>query len=204
MPPDAGHRAGKIGHPLVLGLVADFAPARVIEVLLATAFIPPGRLQMPMVQRTNPDIAPRRRDGEGPDTVESVPVAQEAAFYGAIAEALTAAFTAEARSLVRDVAQADDLGGLRRGRRGDGVRIDVMTGNPKGGRSPMKGIYDLRSAIYDFWRRRRIKIKIRSEIRIEEGRKCAGQTREVFQISRLIIYAARFGAAHCSRADDRR
>ena len=50
LPPDAGQRAGKIRHPLILGLVADFAPARVIEVLLATAFIPPGRLQMPVVR----------------------------------------------------------------------------------------------------------------------------------------------------------
>ena len=137
LPPDAGQRAGKIRDPLKLGLVADFAPARVIEVLLATAFIPPGGLQMPVVQRTNPDVDPRRRDGERLDALEGVPVVQEPPCDGAIAEALTAAFAADAGPLVGDVAQTYDLGGPGRGRRGYGVRIDVLTGNSKWRKSPM-------------------------------------------------------------------
>src|ERR671925_673793 len=41
--PDARQGAGELGHAAILRLVADFAPARMVAVLLAAARIAPGR-----------------------------------------------------------------------------------------------------------------------------------------------------------------
>jgi hypothetical protein len=62
-------------HPSELVLVAHLAPARVVAVLLASSRIAAGRLQVAARTRGDPDVLPRRRDGERPDAVERVGVA---------------------------------------------------------------------------------------------------------------------------------
>jgi len=55
---------------LVLGLVSEGHPVRVVAVLLAPLGVAPGRLQMPLGVGTDPDVRPGGRDGQARHPLE--------------------------------------------------------------------------------------------------------------------------------------
>ena len=64
-------------HFVVLGRVADFAPARVIVILLAAAGVFADGLNVAVSQRANPHVGPRRRNNERANTKERLRVANQ-------------------------------------------------------------------------------------------------------------------------------
>jgi hypothetical protein len=96
-----------------------------IEMLLALPLVATGRLKMAVVERTNPNVVPCRRDDQRTDSLERVPIADYPAGDGAVTKPVPASLAANAGTLVGHVTQADGLRRLRRGRRGVGVRIDA-------------------------------------------------------------------------------
>ena len=64
---DGRERAAKGEHPLVLGLVADGTPARMIPILLASFHIAPGRLDVAARIGGDPDVGPGGRDHQRGD-----------------------------------------------------------------------------------------------------------------------------------------
>src|SRR6185503_12676033 len=113
-PADARQRAGERDQASVLGLVARFAPAPVIPVLLATALVASRGLQMPVVADADPDLAPRGRDGEGPDPSQGRPVAHRAAVRMQVAEYLAPLLPRDPGSRVRHVSQPRRAGAVVR------------------------------------------------------------------------------------------
>src|SRR6185437_12824843 len=107
--PDAGQRAGKVDQSVIFGLIARLPPARVVEVLLAPAFVTTGRLKMAVIKGTNPNVHPCRRDHQRVDSLERVPVANDPAFRRAVAKPAPASLAANARPFISDITQADDL-----------------------------------------------------------------------------------------------
>ena len=101
-----GRAAPKRHHALVLGLVADLAPAGVVAALLAAAGVASGGLEVAVGDGADPDIGPGGRDDERLDAGEGRFVAQGSAFRREIAEGLSAAFAADAGAGVGDVAEA--------------------------------------------------------------------------------------------------
>ena len=73
---DGGERFGEEDHALVLGFVADFAPARMVAALLAAAGVASGGLEVAVGDGADPDIGPCGRDDEGLDAGESFVVAE--------------------------------------------------------------------------------------------------------------------------------
>src|SRR5205807_9351804 len=61
-------------HAMVLRRVADLAPAIMVPVLLATTGVAAGRLKVPVRKRTDPDVAPGRRDGQPADPPQGVAI----------------------------------------------------------------------------------------------------------------------------------
>ena len=57
---DGGEGGAEVEHVFVLGLVADFAPARVVAGLLAAAGVAAGGLQVAVGDGADPDARPRR------------------------------------------------------------------------------------------------------------------------------------------------
>src|SRR6185503_21217947 len=101
---DARQGAREGAHPAVLGVVAHFAPARVIAVLLAAARIAAGRLEVAIAVRADPHLFPGRRNRERLDAREDLLVAHCAAARQAVAEAAVVARAGDARRRVADVA----------------------------------------------------------------------------------------------------
>jgi len=77
--PDPGKRAAEFDHVLELGLVPAFPPPAVVEVLRAAGRVDADRLQVPVVEGTDPDVAPRGRDGQVADPFECLRVAHRTA-----------------------------------------------------------------------------------------------------------------------------
>src|SRR5207247_355242 len=115
-------------HPIVLDRIPDLAPARVIAILLAPSSITPGRLEMAPRVGADPDVGPRRRNGQAFDSPDRLRVTDGAAFAREVGEALSGALAMEPRAQVRDVAEA------RRSRRLD--RVDQLRGIHRGRRLP--------------------------------------------------------------------
>ena len=69
-----GAAPGERDQPVVLRLVAHLAPPRVVAVLLAAARVAPGRLDVAVRRRADPDVGPRRRDRERVDSRSLGPV----------------------------------------------------------------------------------------------------------------------------------
>jgi hypothetical protein len=80
-----------------------------IEVLLASAVIPAGRLQMAVVKRTNPNFLPRRWNHQRTDPLERVPITDDPPFGGSVTKPRPASLAANAWPLISEVTQSDDL-----------------------------------------------------------------------------------------------
>ena len=73
----AGRASREEAHALVLGLVADLAPARMVAALLAAAGVAAGGLQVAVGDGADPDDGPCRRNDEGRDACEGIFVADD-------------------------------------------------------------------------------------------------------------------------------
>ena len=119
--PDARQRPGEGEHAPVLGLVAHFAPARVIAVLLAPARVAAGGLQMAVVARADPDLVPGGRNRQRADACQRFRIAQRPAVGPQVPEPRAGTLARDPRRGIVHVAQAGGLGralGLR-------VRVSV-------------------------------------------------------------------------------
>ncbi len=93
-------------HPVELRRVARATPVGVIPVLLATARVAPGRLQVPLRMRTDPDFPVSRRNGEPPNAVEVRRVGELAAVGLQVDEAFAAALAPVAGGFVGNIDEA--------------------------------------------------------------------------------------------------
>src|SRR5205823_649950 len=125
---DLWQGGGEGQHPVVLDRVADLAPARVIAILLAAPSITPGRLEMAARVGADPDVGPRRRDGQAFDSPDRLRVTDRASVARAVGEALSGPLATEPRAQIRDIAEA------RRSRRLD--RVEQLRGIHRGRRLP--------------------------------------------------------------------
>src|SRR5262249_46182823 len=116
--PDLGQRLRERDQASVLHLVAHFAPQPVVAVLLASARVAAGRLQMTARVWTDPDVLPRRRNHQRADALQLRRSANEAAVGGDIAHARLRADALDAwRAAIVHVTESGDLRGLRRRQR---------------------------------------------------------------------------------------
>ncbi len=83
---DERQRAGEGDHPVELGLVPRLVPGRVVAMLLPTARIAAGRLDVPVAEGGDPDIGPGGRDGQRPDPLQLVRIADRPPVEADIAE----------------------------------------------------------------------------------------------------------------------
>jgi hypothetical protein len=96
-------------------LVADLAPPLMVAVLLAAARVATGGLQMPVGDRTDPDVAPRRRNHKQPNALERSFVTHFPTVGIDEAEAVARSLAANPRVVVADVSEMGEAGiGLRR------------------------------------------------------------------------------------------
>ena len=87
--PNRRKRFGKPNNALVLGAFPHLAKARVIAVLFASLGVPARRLNVSLRKRTDPDVRPRRRDGQCLDAPEHVGFGQSGPIYEGIKEAFS-------------------------------------------------------------------------------------------------------------------
>src|SRR6266571_4002686 len=99
---NGGKSLTKSDHPVIFGLVAYFAPARMIAVLLASFRVAPGRLDMALRIGTNPYIGPGGRNAQFFNTLQLVWVVNGLAIQPDIAEAFADTLTPYARHGVVD------------------------------------------------------------------------------------------------------
>src|SRR5439155_12221116 len=95
---------------LVLGGFAPIAIARVIAVLLATASVAPGGLEVPVRGGADPDVRPRGRDGEGADPGKNLAIADGPSLGVAIYEPPTGSTAGDARSPIAGMAEPHGVG----------------------------------------------------------------------------------------------
>src|SRR6266404_3617192 len=74
-PADLRQRFAETNYAVVFVFVANLAPALVVNVLLATARVATGRLDVTVRQRRNPNLSPRRRNRESLDSEKSLLIA---------------------------------------------------------------------------------------------------------------------------------
>jgi hypothetical protein len=110
---DGGQSGAEEEHALVLGFVADLAPARVVAALLTALGIAAGGLEVSVGDGADPDLLPGGRDYEGLDAGDGFFVFDGFAAAGVV-EAFAAAVAADSGFGVGDVAQACGFGGLCR------------------------------------------------------------------------------------------
>ena len=101
----------EIRQPLEFALRGVAAPVGVVAVLLPPLHVPPGRLDMPRRPRTDPHIRPGRRDGQGPDAGQHLPVADQPPLRVVIGEPLARRRPLQPRMLVAAPGQALGDGG---------------------------------------------------------------------------------------------
>src|SRR5690606_25913190 len=104
---------GEGGQALELVFGRMGRPVGMIAVLLAPARIPPRRLNMAGGARTDPDIRPRRRDGQAADAAQRGGVPDQTAIRIPIAEAATGATARQARAVVIAPGQSFGRGEIR-------------------------------------------------------------------------------------------
>src|SRR5205085_8161808 len=90
-------QSGEEQHALELLTVPVLAPARVVQVLLATGRIYSGRLEMAARVRADPDVPPRRRDRQVAQALEGLRLAQPPPVLAHVYEAASAPDPPEAR-----------------------------------------------------------------------------------------------------------
>jgi hypothetical protein len=98
--PQLGECASEGNHPVVLRLVSDLAPARMIAVLFATPCIAPRRLQVRVGIRRDPYGFPCRRNRQLPDTLQGLEVGNRAATGANVAEPVPRAHATDATTAV--------------------------------------------------------------------------------------------------------
>src|SRR6185437_3049148 len=130
-PPDPRQRRGERQHSVVLGLVSQLPPARVVAVLLAPAGVAARGLEMPLRRRADPHVRPCRRDGERLDPRPLLGVGDRAPVGVEVLEPTATPAPADAGPVVARVAQA----GLLRRLAGVLSRRRHVHGVPTGARS---------------------------------------------------------------------
>ena len=104
-PAQRRERAREVDQLVVLRLVADLAPARVVAVLLAPPRVTSDGLDVAAGRRADAHVRPRRRDRECADSFEIGASAQGTAGGPAVAEPPSRPHPPDGGSLIRDVAQ---------------------------------------------------------------------------------------------------
>ena len=113
--PQLGQGLPEGQHPLVLVGITDLAPARVVAILLATAGVASGSLQMAVGVRTDPDVGIGRRDGQLVDPLDFRLVADALASGGEVGPFATQLAPAQTRLAVVDVVEVGRQGGAEGG-----------------------------------------------------------------------------------------
>src|SRR5947207_15095616 len=72
---NGGKSLTKSNHPVIFGLIAHFAPARMIAVLFASLRVTPGRLDMTLRIGANPYMGPGGRNAQFFNTLQVVGIA---------------------------------------------------------------------------------------------------------------------------------
>src|SRR5690606_11994550 len=85
---DAGERPCELDEAPVLRLVPHLAPARVVSVLLAAAGIAARGLDVPALDRADPDVGPCRRDGQAVEPSHPVGIGDALPIDADVVEAL--------------------------------------------------------------------------------------------------------------------
>jgi len=96
---------------LVLGLVAQSAPARVVAVLLAAALVAARRLYMSIGIRADPDILIGGWHGERTDVPEQGAIPDQFSIRAVVGEGVSLSLTGDAGPLLIDINEAARLGG---------------------------------------------------------------------------------------------
>src|SRR3546814_7637660 len=91
---------------MILRLVPNRAPARMIAILLAPAGVAAGRLNVAAGMRADPDVRPCRRYRQRPDARQRFALRDPRSVRAAVTEALAGLAPADPRTVVADVAQA--------------------------------------------------------------------------------------------------
>jgi hypothetical protein len=107
---DPGQGLGEGDHAAEVLGATTLPPLWVVAVLLPPTRIAPGRLQVPVRPWADPHVGPGRRDDDGPDALELVPVTDGPSLRVAVREASSGTVAGEARSGVRRIAQATRAG----------------------------------------------------------------------------------------------
>jgi len=113
-PSDFRQRFAEADYAIVFVFVANFAPAFVVDLLLATARISTGRLNVAVRRRRNPNVRPRRRNREPLDPEKALFVANQLSLCVEPVEILTFCFSRVARPIIADVTQTGSLGCVHR------------------------------------------------------------------------------------------
>ena len=105
---DTRQRPGKIWKALELREIAMTSPGVMISILLATAGIPAGRLNMAVRGWRNPNTRPSRRDNQRPNSVKVAGFAQQPlAVRQNINKSLSASDAANTRYRVAKIGEGD-------------------------------------------------------------------------------------------------
>src|SRR5438552_3400695 len=112
-----GKRGRKRDHAAVLRRVADLAPALVVAVLLAAFCVAAAGLDVAVGEWTDPDVLPRRGDGERADARQRRLVVDRVAARGQVFEVGSDPLSPNAWTFIADIPQP-------RGLRAD-LRIDL-------------------------------------------------------------------------------
>src|SRR5438552_1325719 len=97
-------------YAIVFVFVANFAPAVVVNVLLATARVATGRLDVTVRQRRNPNLSPRRRNREPLDSQKSLLIANRFSIRVQPIEIVALRFARVTRPIVADITESRLLG----------------------------------------------------------------------------------------------
>ena len=124
-PPDFRQRFGEIDNAIVFVFVANFTPTFVIEILFAAARVAPGRLNVAIRRRTNPNVGPRRRNREPLQSQKSLLVANLLAIDVEPIKAFAVCFARVTGAIIADIAQTGPFGSVHRFR--DEVRAVAMS-----------------------------------------------------------------------------
>ena len=111
--PNGGKRIGECNDVLVFRAFMNLTKAGVVAVLLSPLGITTRGLDVPVRERTNPDICPGRRDCQCPDPSERLWVRESRPIRPSIGESISYFFPAHAGPGVRNMSQARTYGILR-------------------------------------------------------------------------------------------
>src|ERR1700674_2896907 len=96
-------------HSVVLGFVPNRPPAGMIAILLAVPCVAPIRLQVSVGVRADPDLYPRRRDGQSLNPLQYVYLTDSLAARVDVRKPFAGAYASNAGHGIRDIPQAGRL-----------------------------------------------------------------------------------------------